>query len=81
MLSESRRNLDCFLDGKRLIVFGTLSAYMTASEACCATVLLIREGLLYAEATVVVVVLLVAVGFWHKAQSHLICLSCSTAPK
>lgn len=24
ILSESRRNLDCFLDGKRLIVFGKL---------------------------------------------------------
>ena len=38
MLSESRRNLDCFLDGKRLIVFGTL-----ASEAFYATVLLMQK--------------------------------------
>lgn len=26
LLSESRRNLDCFLDGKRLIVFGKIPA-------------------------------------------------------
>ena len=29
-LSESRRNLDCFLDGKRLIVFGKISASLSS---------------------------------------------------
>ena len=28
-LSEARRNMDCFLDGKRLIVFGTLRCSAT----------------------------------------------------